>query len=209
MSGLESVDRDVWLFNRAWLRRAPRLPGWVRELGVIAGLSGALLACSGPVRGELADRIAALTLVGIESWACDLLVPVWIPPAVWQIGVALVAFVGFAALVLLTAVGLQMVSQLQKYTFNGVIERRFAVLPIRYQVIATALPLTFGLALACKGPVALYACVLFAVLLTAIRMTVGRDYEVFVSPPDHIERKPPRPKEQATAGVSDDVQGDQ
>jgi hypothetical protein len=127
------------------------------------------------------------------------------PEAVGDVGIALSALVGFSALVLLLAAGVQTVGRLQQYAFNGVIERRFAVVPMRYQVLATALPLTFGLALACKGPMALYACALFAVLLTAIRMTVGRDYEVFVSPPDHLERKPSRRKEQEAGPVSEDV----
>jgi hypothetical protein len=199
MSGFESVERGGLSLNRAWLGSFGRLPRWVRELGVIVGVSGAVLLFSGPVRGELADKIAARTLVGMEAWARDLLVPDWIPEAVWDVGIALLALVGFSVLVFLLAAGVQTVGRLQQYAFNGVIERRFAVVPMRYHVLATALPLTLGLALACKGPAAICACVLFAVLLTAIRMTVGRDYEVFVSPPEHVERKPSRPMEPDTS----------
>jgi hypothetical protein len=201
MNGFESVDAGVTKRNWAGLGRAAGWPRSLREAFVILGVSGTVLLFSGPVRGELADHLAGRALGGVEAWIPARLAAAWMPPAAGQVVISLLAIVGFAALVLLLAAGLQAVSQLQRYAFNGVIERRFAVVPTRFQVISTALPLTLGLALACKGPAGLCACAMFTVLLTAIRLTVGRDYDVFVSSPDH-EPNPPRQKEPDAGGDS-------
>lgn len=206
MNGFEAVGSVSWL-DRG-LRRVPPIPRWVRETFVILGASGTVLLFSGPVRGELADRIAGWALVGAVTRMHDLLAPAWISPVVWQVVISLLLLVAFALIVLLLAAALQAVSPGGRYVFNAVLERRFAVVPTRFEVISTALPLTLGLALASKGPVALCACVVFAVLLTVIRLTVGHDYEVLVSQLEHNERKPPLPKKQEVGVGPEDVPAD-
>lgn len=203
MNGYDAVDRRVWWRDRG---SAPSLPRWIRETFVILGVSGTVLLFSGPVRGELADQIARGALVGAEAWARGRLVPAWISPNVYELVILVLATVALAVIVLLLAAALQTVSQLQRYAFNGVIERRYAVIPTHFQVFSTALPLTLGLALTIKGPAALCAWAVFTLLLTAIRLTVGRDYEVLVSPPNHLEQKPRQPKPQEAADVSDKAQ---
>ncbi len=157
--------------------------GLVREMSVTVGVSGAVFFFSAPVRGELADQIATRTLIGIDCWARDLLVPEWISLVMWQPIACLITAIAFTLFVVLLAAILQTVSQMQRYMFNAVIERRFAVMPMRFHFVACALPLTLGIAITSQGVAGLLAVGLFVVLFVIMRLTVGGQYEVIVQPP--------------------------
>jgi hypothetical protein len=182
MNGQECSGHRIPLSNPGSPEESCRSSRIARELRLIFGVAGCLLLFSGPVRGRLADPIASGLLTRLETRVLDGIVALGTPTMLARAVLFGLMVVALAAVVGLLASWLASTSRLPQYSFNTSIDARLGQPTLRSGMVAIGLPLTLGLALLLKGPWGFAAVLLFTLLFTAIRLTLGQPCDVLVLP---------------------------
>jgi hypothetical protein len=180
----QHIERDVSSSDWSWLRR---WQDWwercVREFVWILLVCGSVLLISGPVRGRWTDPLIEAGVAHVEGWVLDHLLAMGISSLVArQVAVFCLMVLALMILVILLAIWLDKASQLTQYSYNSCIDSQLHQLTLRRSVVATGLPLTFGLAIALNGSGGLYAVALFSLLFIFVRLTLGETCDVLISP---------------------------